>query len=153
MEYILTPMQRQHLPDLAALEELCFSDPWSADAFEYELVNPGASFTVAQAADGQVLGYLGLHFVLDEGYIANIATDPQYRRCGIASALIENAIAFAEEKALSFLTLEVRVSNLPAQNLYRKYGFQEVGVRKNYYQAPREDALLMTRQIKREELL
>lgn len=152
MNFRVLPMQQRHLPELAHLERICFSDPWSADAFSYELVNPGARFRVAESGDGQLLGYLGLHFVLDEGYIANIATAPGARRMGVASALIEDAVAFGEETGLSFLTLEVRMSNIPAQNLYRKYGFAEVGIRKNYYQEPREDALLMTRQLKREEV-
>lgn len=152
MNFRVLPMQQRHLPELAHLEQICFSDPWSADAFSYELVNPGARFRVAESEDGQLLGYLGLHFVLDEGYIANIATAPGARRMGVASALIEDAVAFGEEMGLSFLTLEVRMSNIPAQNLYRKYGFSEVGIRKNYYQEPREDALLMTRQLKREEV-
>ena len=83
MEYQLIPMEEKHLLTLAALERICFSDPWSENAFRAELDNPGARFTVAQDGAGTVLGYLGLHYVLDEGYIANIAVDPLFRRQGI----------------------------------------------------------------------
>lgn len=82
MEYQLIPMEEKHLLTLAALERICFSDPWSENAFRAELDNPGARFTVAQDGAGTVLGYLGLHYVLDEGYIANIAVDPLFRRQG-----------------------------------------------------------------------
>lgn len=150
MEYRLIPMEEEHLLALAALERICFSDPWSENAFRAELDNPGARFMVAQDRVGMLLGYLGLHYVLDEGYIANIAVDPLFRRQGIGSALLEDAVDFACQKGLAFLTLEVRQSNLGAQTLYREHGFCPVGVRKNYYRNPLEDALLMTRQIKEE---
>lgn len=151
MEYRLIPMEEKHLSALAALERICFSDPWSENAFRAELGNPGARFMVAQDSAGMLLGYLGLHYVLDEGYIANIAVDPLFRRQGIGSALLEDAADFARQAGLAFLTLEVRKSNLGAQALYREHGFCPVGVRKNYYRDPAEDALLMTRPIKEEE--
>ena len=136
---------------LAALERICFSDPWSENAFRAELDNPGARFTVAQDGAGTVLGYLGLHYVLDEGYIANIAVDPLFRRQGIGSALLDDAADFARQAGLAFLTLEVRQSNLGAQALYRRHGFCPAGVRKNYYRDPVEDAILMTRKLTEEE--
>lgn len=94
--------------------------------------------------DGTVLGYAGLQAVLDEGYINNVAVAPAYRRRGVAGALIAALVRFGEAK-LSFLTLEVRASNAPAIALYEKYGFTQAGRRKNYYDDPREDALLLTR--------
>lgn len=144
MEYTLVPMNQSHLPALSALEKICFSDPWSENAFRTELMNPRSRFVVAQNGQGLVLGYLGLHYVLDEGYIANIAVDPLFRRQGIAGTLLQDVRSFAREQALSFLTLEVRKSNQAAQHLYEKHGFSPVGVRKNYYEHPTEDALLMT---------
>ena len=92
---------------------------------------------------GAVMGYVGLMFVLDEGYISNVAVAPEFRRCGIADALI-SALIEREKKALAFLTLEVRESNIPAISLYAKHGFITVGSRKNYYDRPKENALLMT---------
>lgn len=150
MEYQLRPMKEKDIPALAALERICFSDPWSENAFFAELGSPRARFMVAQDSAGLVLGYLGLHYVLDEGYIANIAVDPLYRRRGIASALLSDAESFARRESLSFLTLEVRQSNLGAQELYRRHGFSPAGLRKSYYQNPREDAVLMTRSLKEE---
>ncbi len=151
MEYQLRPMEERDIPALAALERICFSDPWSENAFFAELGNPSARFMVAQDGTGLILGYLGLYHVLDEGYIANIAVDPLFRRRGIACALLSDAEGFARDTALSFLTLEVRQSNLGAQQLYCRHGFSPVGLRKNYYQNPKEDAVLMTRSLKEEE--
>ena len=106
---------------------------------------------MAQDGAGTVLGYLGLHYVLDEGYIANIAVDPLFRRQGIGSALLDDAADFARQAGLAFLTLEVRQSNLGAQALYRRHGFCPAGVRKNYYRDPVEDAILMTWKLTEEE--
>lgn len=152
MGYRLRTMEQRDIPALAALERICFSDPWSENAFLGELCNPRARFVVAQDDTGLILGYLGLHHVLDEGYIANIAVDPLYRRRGIASALLADAESFARDASLSFLTLEVRQTNFGAQELYRRHGFSPAGLRKNYYQDPKEDAVLMTRSLKEEEL-
>ena len=84
-------------------------------------------------------------FVLDEGYISNVAVGPDYRRAGIADALIDRLLTLCREHELSFVTLEVRSGNKPAIALYEKHGFKTVGLRKNYYERPREDALIMTK--------
>ena len=89
-----------------------------------------------------------MSYVLDEGYISNVAVSAEYRRQGIADALINKLCERAEELDLSFVTLEVRKSNDPAIALYSKYGFVPVGERKNYYEQPRENALLMTKYMK-----
>lgn len=115
-----------------------------------ELYNDTASFIVAEGEDGSVLGYAGLHVILDEGYIDNVAVRPDCRRQGIADRLLDVFCRFGEEK-LAFLTLEVRPSNEAAVALYRKHGFQEAGRRRDYYEAPKEDALLLTRQFGRKE--
>ena len=143
--YKLVPMDRSHIKEIASVERECFSTPWTEAMLEEELFNPMASFIVAQRNDGAVLGYAGLHVVLDEGYIDNVAVDPAWRRQGIADALIGAFVRFGEAN-LAFLTLEVRASNAPAIALYEKYGFYEVGRRKNYYDDPKEDAVLMTRE-------
>ena len=150
MYYEIVPMDRSHIPQIAALERECFPDPWSQAMLEEELFNPQASFLVAEDEDGNILGYAGLHVVLDEGYVDNIAVEPAARRHGVASALLDVYCRFGEVN-LSFLTLEVRVSNTPAIALYEKQGFQRAGLRKNYYQHPREDAIIMTRTFSRQE--
>ena len=144
MDYKLVPMDRSHLGQIAQLERECFSSPWSEEMLAQELYNDNASYVVAQGSDGSVLGYAGLQVVLDEGYIDNVAVRPDCRRQGIASALLGAFIRFAQAH-LAFLTLEVRASNAPAIALYEAHGFVREGVRKNYYTAPREDAVIMTR--------
>ena len=149
MRYEIVPMDRSHLESIAALERQSFYAPWSITMLEEELFNPQASFLVAEGENGQVLGYAGLQVVLDEGYIANIAVDPKWRRQGLAGELLEVYCRFAQAH-LAFLTLEVRASNEAAIALYVKHGFVQAGVRKNYYQDPKEDALIMTREFHRE---
>lgn len=149
MEYVIVPMDRSHLKQIAELEQQCFSQPWSEAALEEELYNPQASFIVADDGEGGVLGYAGLHVILDEGYIANVAVEEAARRHGVASALMDVYCRFGQEH-LAFLTLEVRESNKSAIGLYLKHGFEEVARRKNFYSDPQEDAIIMTREFKRE---
>lgn len=143
MNYRLVPMDKSHLTQIAEIEKECFSSPWTVPMLEEELNNLCASFIVAQGEDGAVLGYAGLHVAVDEGYIDNIAVREDYRRQGVGQALLGAFMRFGQEK-LAFLTLEVRPSNEPAIQFYMKHGFVQVGRRKNYYTAPREDAILMT---------
>lgn len=143
MNYKLTPMTAEHIPQIAALEQTCFSHPWTEAMLQEELWNDSAVIIAAEGEDGTVLGYAGLQTVLDEGYINNVAVSPDFRRQGIAGELIAAFVRFGQAK-LAFLTLEVRASNAPAIALYEKYGFQEAGRRKNYYDDPKEDAILMT---------
>lgn len=152
MNYTLVPMDRSHLAGVAELERLCFAAPWSEAMLAEELYNDTASFIVAEGEDGAVLGYVGLHVILDEGYIDNVAVRPDCRRQGIADRLLDVFCRFGEEK-LAFLTLEVRPSNTAAVALYRKHGFQEAGRRRDYYENPREDALLLTREFGGKEQL
>ena len=147
MNYKLVPMDRSHLAGVAELERMCFSTPWNEAMLEEELYNDTASFIVAEGEDGQVLGYAGLHVILDEGYIDNVAVRPTCRRQGIADRLLDVFCRFGQAN-LAFLTLEVRPSNTAAVALYEKHGFQEAGRRKDYYEDPREDALLLTREFR-----
>ena len=147
MNYKLVPMDRSHLAGVAELERLCFSAPWNEAMLEEELYNDTASFIVAEGEDGQVLGYAGLHVILDEGYIDNVAVRPTCRRQGIADRLLDVFCRFGQAN-LAFLTLEVRPSNTAAVALYEKHGFQQAGRRKDYYENPREDALLLTREFR-----
>ena len=137
-----------HVSGIAAIEEECFSDPWPRDTFASQLSGPNHTFLVA--LDGNsVVGYVGLMYVLDEGYISNVAVTATYRRQSIADQLIEMLISRGICMGLSFLTLEVRQSNEAAKSLYIKHGFTSVGLRKNYYTKPKDDALLMTLYLKK----
>ena len=128
------------LDGLAELEALCFSVPWSRQAFAGELKNPVAAYIVAVAGD-IVVGYIGVWRVADEGQITNVAVRPGYRRQGIGRALVERVVAECGGDAV---TLEVRRSNVAAQRLYEGMGFAVCGERKRYYEGA-EDALIMTR--------
>lgn len=139
----LVKLTADHIPQMVELEKICFSLPWTADMIRSELNNPSCLYLAA--VDGDTLaGYIGVQTVLDEGYINNVAVRPEYRRRGIAAALISLLIDEARAIGLAFMTLEVRESNAPAIALYEKLGFTTVGRRKNYYEKPREDAILMT---------
>ena len=140
-------MKAQHVPQVAELEKLCFSMPWTLDMLRSQLPDEKHEFLAAER-DGEVLGYVGMMYILDEGYISNVAVSPEQRRQGIADALIETLMDRAGALELSFVTLEVRASNDPAIELYKKHGFVPVGRRKNYYDLPKEDAILMTRFLK-----
>lgn len=148
MELIIRDAGIEDLPALAALERQCFSVPWTEAQLMSQLPDSGHCFLVAEG-EGELLGYVGMVFVLDEGYISNVATAPAARRQGIGSALIGALLERAQALSLSFVTLEVRQSNEPAKALYAKHGFAAVGLRKNYYQRPMEDAVLMTKFLKR----
>lgn len=131
------------LERIEALENECFSLPWTREMLEYQLMDEGHIFLAAEL-DGALAGYMGLQYVLDEGYITNVCTAPEYRRRGVGGALIGEAVERAKALSLAFLSLEVRVSNAPARALYAERGFRELGTRKNYYEKPAEDAIIMT---------
>lgn len=136
-------MQAEHTARLAELEKLCFSEPWSEKALLEEIDNPSAYF-VAAVDEDEVLGYGGMHTVLGESYIDNIAVFPKYRGRGVGRAVTQALIEKAKENDGVFITLEVRASNTPAITLYTSLGFETVGVRKRFYTEPEEDAVLMT---------
>lgn len=143
MDYAIVDAGARHLPQLEQLERVCFSVPWTAEQLRAQLPDDRHVFLVAERG-GEVLGYVGLMHVLDEGYISNVAVSPDCRRQGIGATLIAGLMQRAGELKLAFLTLEARASNSPAISLYEKMGFQQVGRRKSYYQRPEEDAILMT---------
>ncbi len=140
----IVPMHEDHLDALAQLEKICFSRPWSRNMLAEELENNCAAFLVALDGDA-VAGYAGVMVMADEGYITNVAVYPEYRGQGVAGQLLQVFCNFAEGNKLAFLTLEVRPSNEAALALYKKFGFEEVGRRKNYYDLPKEDALILTK--------
>ncbi len=142
----IVPMTADHLDALEQLERTCFSRPWSRKMLAEELDNECAAFLVAEdAATGEAVGYAGLLVAADEGYITNVAVFPPYRRRGVAGKLLDVFLRFARANHLAFLTLEVRPSNAAAIALYTRFGFREAGRCRNYYDLPREDALILTR--------
>ena len=145
MEYRIIDTTGAQLEQIEAIERQCFSCPWTLEQLRSQLSDDRHVFLAAVAESGAVLGYVGMMFVLDEGYISNVAVAPAYRRQGVADSLISALMTRAEELALAFVTLEVRAGNEPAKSLYAKHGFVPVGRRKNYYDLPKEDAILMTR--------
>ncbi|MBR7071655.1 MAG: ribosomal protein S18-alanine N-acetyltransferase [Clostridia bacterium] len=142
--FCITPMTEAHLTAVAALEQECFSEPWSVASLS-ESLNAGTRFFVATNRDGTVLGYVGFSAVLDEGYFTNIAVTSPYRRQGVATLLMQRVIVAARELSLAFLSLEVRASNEAARRLYERFSFSEAGRRRNFYRFPTEDAIILTR--------
>ena len=142
---MIVNMNESHVAQVAELEKICFADPWSERSVASELTNPLSCWLVAEV-DGRVAGYIGSQTVLDESDMMNVAVHPDFRRKGIAEALV-NALAEAlKQRESRCLTLEVRASNEPAKALYEKLGFVQVGLRKNYYRNPREDALILRKE-------
>jgi len=144
MHVRIVPMTADHLDEVAELERICFSVPWSRNMLAEELDNLLSAFLVALDDSGRVVGYAGVQVVLDEGYITNVAVRPECRRQGIAGKLLQVFLDFAKGNRLAFLTLEVRASNYDAIALYGSRGIRSVGRRKNYYEHPKEDAIIMT---------
>lgn len=142
----IVPMAAEHLDRLEQLERMCFSRPWSKKMLAEELDNQCAAFLVAVEPETEkAVGYAGLLVVADEGYITNVAVDPSCRRRGVAAQLLQVFDNFAKGNHLAFLTLEARPSNAAAIALYEGFGFREVGRRRNYYDLPKEDALILTK--------
>ncbi|WP_294468145.1 ribosomal protein S18-alanine N-acetyltransferase [uncultured Ruminococcus sp.] len=137
-------MTLSHLDDVYIIETECFSHPWSRQILEDELNNETSLFLVAKE-ENEVIGYIGMSIVIDEGYIFNVAVREKYRKKGVATALINELITYGKKNNFCFLTLEVRESNRPAISLYSKFGFLKAGERKDYYSNPKENAILMTK--------
>ena len=142
----IVPMTTEHVAQIARLEKLCFSDPWSEASVASELENPLSLWLVA-AEEGEVLGYVGSQSVLDSADMMNIAVHPDHRRKGVAEALIAALTAALRENDIRSLMLEVRASNAPAIALYEKLGFVLAGRRPGYYRNPREDALILRKEL------
>ena len=145
----IVPLEPRHIKDIAKLESLCFSEPWSEEGI-LEAYRLGTRFFVAETGK-MLIGYIGIKAVVDEGYITNIAVFPEFRRKGVAAALLNKVFDYAKEKRLSFVSLEVRPSNNAAVSLYQKTGFKEEGRRKDFYRLPRADALIMTKRFSYED--
>ena len=142
----ITEMKAHHVPQVAELEKLCFSAPWSEASIAYEL-STGYSFWLVAEDDGTVLGYIGSQIAFPEADVMNVAVRSEYRRRGIGEILVEALISHLRNMDCESLTLEVRSSNTPAITLYEKLGFTQVGRRPNYYRDPKEDALILRKEL------
>lgn len=137
-------MDASHINGVYELSKLCFNVPWSLESISNELSNPLAKYIIAQdLSTDKVIGFAGVWIIAGEGDITNIAVNPNYRKKGIASELLINLFKVCSESSCDNITLEVRASNIPAQNLYSKFGFINEGIRKKYYSDNGEDAIIM----------
>lgn len=141
----IVEMNLGHVPQVAALEALCFSDPWSEKSVASELDNELALWLVA-VENGTVAGYVGSQTVLGETDMMNIAVHPDFRRQHIGERLIGELVERLKNMGSRCLTLEVRSSNAPARSLYEKLGFAQVGLRRNYYRNPKEDGCILRKE-------
>lgn len=138
-------MTAAHVDAVAALEKLCFDDPWSVLSILSELHNPLSLWLIA-VENGDVLGYVGSQSVLGEADMMNLAVHPAHRRKGIGQMLVTELVEALTKQDVHCLTLEVRASNNPAIALYTRMGFVQVGLRRNYYHNPREDARILRKE-------
>jgi len=144
---IIEEMKENDIDGVFEVEKNCFEDYWSKDSFKKELSNKLAKYLVAKV-DNKVVGYVGIWFVVDEGHITNVAVHEDYRGQKIGDQLIKELVEVCKNNKIVSMTLEVRASNVVAQNLYRKYGFKMAGIRKEYYSNNKEDAIIMWNDIK-----
>lgn len=139
----LVPMRRRHLRSVLRIESQVYPRPWSLSLFVSELALRSTRAYYVARVDGMVVGYSGLMVAGDDAHVTTLAVDPPWQQRGIATRLLLNIVRTAVARGARHLTLEVRVSNEPAQALYRRFGFHPAGVRKGYYVETNEDALVM----------
>lgn len=141
---MIVKMEESHIGEVARLEKICFSEPWSEKSLRDEIHNRDAVFLVS-VGDGRIKGYGGMHTPMGDCYIDNIAVFPEFRGCGTGRELLAALIDEAIKIGGRFISLEVRPSNEPAIKLYESMGFTEAGRRKNFYNNPAEDGLILTK--------
>ena len=138
----------EHIPEAAEIERLCFSEPWSESALSYMCTSQNTrAVAVIDKECGRLAAYGGAQYVLDEGNIVNIATHPDYRRRGLATAVMRELESRLKERGVEIVFLEVRQSNIPARTLYEKEGYVPSRVIKNFYRFPAEDAVEMFKKL------
>jgi ribosomal-protein-alanine N-acetyltransferase len=137
------PMRRRHLRSVLRIESQVYPRPWSLSLFMSELALRGSRAYYVARVDGAVVGYTGLMITVDDGHITTLAVDPAWQRRSIGSRLLLTLAREAIRRGVTGLTLEVRIRNRAAQELYRQFGFHPAGIRKNYYVETNEDALVM----------
>lgn len=138
-----SPVTFEDANQIAKLEKKCFSLPWSEEGLKESLKNEFSYFVCAKSNE-KVVGYAGMYYICNEGYIFNITVDENFRKMKIGTNLLKCLIDFSKRKKLNFLSLEVRQSNAAAISLYEKLGFKNLGIRKNFYESPQENAVIMT---------
>lgn len=136
-------MEEKDLDEIIELEHKCFTVPWSKDAFVSEISQNRFAKYIILEEEGKIIGYCGAWLVVDEAHITNVAILPEFRGRGLGEALMNAMIDICRRKHIERMTLEVRKSNTVAQSLYKKLGFQEGAIRKNYYSDNQEDAIVM----------
>lgn len=136
-------LKSEHIDGVLIIDSLCFPTPWSRESFQKEVENNRFARYVVAKQGGVIIGYAGMWIILDEAHITNIAVHPEYRGIGAGNLLLEALVEICKIESVSSMTLEVRKSNIIAQSLYKKYGFVEEGIRKEYYGDNKEDALIM----------
>jgi len=140
---VIGPMTRRHVPELLAIETRVFPRPWTSNLYYSELAQPSSRIYLVATRAGEVVGYIGCMLVIDEGHITTVAVAPEWHRRGIATRLLHAVVSAAIDRGAKSLTLEVRMTNNGAQELYHAFGFVPVGIRKNYYPEVNEDGLVM----------
>jgi|SRR3954469_14720934 [ribosomal protein S18]-alanine N-acetyltransferase len=141
--YVFRFMREEDIDQVLEVEQASFTTPWSREAFFNEIHNNKFAVYIVLEEDNKIIGYCGTWIVIDEAHVTNIAILPGYRGKKLGEALLTKLISTAREMGARSMTLEVRVTNHVAQSLYRKFGFQNGGIRKNYYSDNQEDALIM----------
>jgi len=141
--WTLRAAERRDIPDLMAIETAQFPEPWTKAMLLDEITNTTTRRYTVAIESKKLIGYLGVMYVVDELHVNTIGTLPGHEGKGVATSLMDDAWADAKERGLKRATLEVAVSNTRAQELYHRYGFSPVGIRKNYYEKTREDALIL----------
>ena len=143
-DFVIVSANTRFLRDMYKMELECFTNPWTQSFLRQQVMGERRLTLAAVDSEGQLLGYAGLMYALDEGHIVTVAVSPAARRRGIASALVGEILDLGLDIGLTRMYLEVRESNTPAQTLYKKLGFKVDGRRPGYYDNPVEDAILMT---------
>jgi len=138
----IVPFNENYINDIFKISTMSFTTSWSYESIKKELNNKFAKYVVAKI-NNIVIGFGGVWLILDEGHITNIAVHPEYRGIGAGDMIVEALIELCKLEGIKSMTLEVRVSNIIAQNLYKKHGFIEAGIRKNYYSDTKEDGIIM----------
>jgi len=145
MDLVLRQAEIRDIKPMAEMDALCFTTPWSERSFEREIKENRLAFYIVAEIGGRLVGYAGLWCIEDEGHITNVAVHPDFRRRGIGKALISVLLSHTIQNGIRSHTLEVRASNEAAISLYKQFGFEPAGLRKNYYEDNGEDAIIMWR--------
>jgi ribosomal-protein-alanine N-acetyltransferase len=142
-ELVISPMQRKHVREVLEIEQQIFPKPWSSSLYYSELAQHSTRMYYVATVEGKIVGYVGCMLITDEGHITTIGVAPSWHRRGLGTRLLHKVATAARERGARSLTLEVRMSNHGAQELYRAFGFVPAGIRKNYYAEVNEDGLVM----------